>query len=97
MKQTNTKQTSGGNSRGASGTPRTQANKARRAAAAEKRASYWKSPEGQARKAEKMNTPEKIQKREDSKIARNQRRRERALLEQERVRDSARKKADSQL
>lgn len=94
MRQNNNKQVSSGNSRGA---PKTEANKKRRLQAAEKRRSYWKSPEGQARKEAKMNTPEKIQKRADSKVARAERRRQRVIMEQERVREQARKNADQQL
>jgi hypothetical protein len=45
-------------------------------------ADYWASPAGKARKFEKMNTPEKLAKREASLKARDARRRERKMAEQ---------------
>jgi hypothetical protein len=56
--------------------------KANRAASAAKRKAYWASEVGQARKAAKMNTPEKQAKKAASLKARDARRRERKLAEQ---------------
>ena len=81
----------------AGGATRIPKNKARRAASRKRRADYWKSAEGQARKAEKMNTPEKIEGRKQWKTARDQRRRERLLASQEKAREEARKSADEQV
>lgn len=61
-------------------------NKARRTAAAAKRKAYWSSPDGQARKEAKMNTPKKIKARAAAKVARASRRRERQLAEQKAAR-----------
>lgn len=54
-------------------------NKARRAAKHKRRADYWATSEGQSRKFEKMNTPEKLAKKETAKTARDLRRRQRKL------------------
>ena len=72
-------------------------NKAKRMASAKKRAEYWKSVEGKARKAEKMNTPEKIEARKEWKVARDLRRRQRALEAQDAKREAARQSADEQV
>lgn len=60
----------------------TKKHKQARMAADALRAEYWKSPEGQQRKWEKMNTPEKLAKRDLWKRNRDQRRRERQMAEQ---------------
>ena len=79
------------------GPSRIPKNKARRAASRKKRADYWKSAAGQARKAEKMNTPEKQKAREEWKVARDLRRRQRALEAQDAKREAARQAADEQV
>ena len=63
-------------------------NKARRLTAAERRKKYWATEAGQARKAAKVNTPEKVKARAASKVARNARRRERKLEEQKAAREN---------
>jgi hypothetical protein len=62
-------------------------NKARRLAAAERRKKYWATEAGQARKAAKVNTPAKIKAREEAKVARAARRRQRQLEEQKAARE----------
>lgn len=57
-------------------------NKARRAARVKRRAEYWTTPAGKTRRTAKMNTPEKLVKRERSLKARAVRRRETRLAEQ---------------
>lgn len=49
-------------------------NVARRAKRVARRKAYWNSPEGKARKFEKMNTPVKLKKLEAWKLARDARR-----------------------
>lgn len=58
-------------------------NKARRARRATRRKEYWATPEGVARKAAKMNTSVKVAGREQWHKARDVRRRERQLAEQQ--------------
>lgn len=65
----------------------TKRHKANRAARAKRRAEYWASTEGQNRKFEKMNTPEKLKQAEAWKVARAARRRERKLAEQKAQKD----------
>ena len=74
----------------------TKKRKERRAEVVKKRKAYWVSPEGEARKEAKMNTPEKIEKRKLSKMARHQRRVERQLAEQTASREDARQKPNMQ-
>ncbi len=69
-------------------------NKARRDAAAAKRKAYWASPEGQDRKVEKMNTPEKVKARAAAKVARDARRRQR-LLESQKAQQEANRQSDT--
>ena len=57
-------------------------NRDRRLAKVARRAAYWATPAGKARKFEKMNTPEKAAKAVKSKQNRDARRRERKLAEQ---------------
>jgi hypothetical protein len=62
-------------------------NRDRRLVKAKRRADYWATPAGIARKVAKLNTPEKLAKREKSLKARAARRRETRLAEQ-RAKDS---------
>lgn len=57
-------------------------NKARRSAKAKKRSDYWATPAGVDRRTKKLNTPEKLARREQSLKARTARRRETKLAEQ---------------
>jgi hypothetical protein len=69
-------------SRGNPNGPATKArNVARRAARVSRRKEYWASVPGQKRRSMKMNTAEKIEKREKSILARNQRRIDRKRAE----------------
>jgi hypothetical protein len=57
-------------------------NRDRRLATAKRRAAYWATVAGKARKFAKMNTPEKLAAKAKSLKARDARRRERKLAEQ---------------